>query len=386
MNLCRNISVLVGFFLALTLSLSLAVGTVVDSSAIALESVVVSSTSEYTVYTLSYSEELDYKGKADEEFAVPESWRWIPLMFNNSWQEVTLKHCNWNVVGYGEDEEGNHVAYTDYPAILKKGEKYTLEIVWELKLYHDRKLPDFSLEDSGAFDAIPPELVEEYTKAEGVWKNAVLDERIQRTAFSLKDPNVLQTLYNIIAWIGGHIRYWCPDKAQYPEEVYHTKKGECEDTSNLIIALCRILGIPAYLEIGFGMVPEWDVEALCYDGHLHISQLNYYPNGWARVYVPNIGWLPVDWVACYRHGGPRTPKGAITHAEILNPNFCLYSICVHSDHIRERKETFLGYVEGMYWTLYDQEMYLDVNVTLNHADPLLGSEEVPWICRHLPLD
>ena len=139
MNLRRNILVLAGFFLALILSFPLAVGVVEDSSVIALGSDITPSTSEYTVYTLSYSEELDYRGKADEEFEVPESWRWIPLMFNNSWQEVTLKHCNWNVVGYGKDEEGNHVAYTDYPAILKKGEKYTLEIVWELKLYHDRQ-------------------------------------------------------------------------------------------------------------------------------------------------------------------------------------------------------------------------------------------------------
>ena len=384
MNLCRNIAVVVAFFLALTLSLSLAVGAVEYPPAIALESVIASSISEYTVYALSYSEELDYRGNADAEFRVPESWRWIPLMFNNSWQEVMLKHCNWNVVGYGEDEEGNHVAYTDYPAILKKGEKYTLEIVWELKLYHDRQLPDFSLEDSGTFDDIPPELVEEYTKAEGVWKNAVLDERIQRTAFSLKDPNVLQTLYNIIAWIGGHIRYWCPDKAQYPEEVYHTRKGECEDTSNLIIALCRILGIPAYLETGFGMDPEWDGEWS--GGYLHFSWLNYYPTAWARVYVPNIGWLPVDWVACYRPGGPRTPKGAITQADILKPNFCVYYINIHSDPITVRKDIFLGWNEGMSETRHEQRMYLDVNLTLNHVDPLLGSEGVPWVYQHLPSD
>ena len=123
MSLRRCILVLAGFSLPLTLSFPLAVGVTEDSSAIALESTIASSTSEYTVYTLSYSEELDYRGNADEDFVVPESWRWIPLMFNNSWQEVTLTHCNWNVVGYGEDEEGNHVAYTDYPTVLKKGEK-----------------------------------------------------------------------------------------------------------------------------------------------------------------------------------------------------------------------------------------------------------------------
>ena len=365
MSFRQNILVFVGFFLAFTLSLPLlSIGAGEYPPPIGPQSAIGSADSTYTVYTLTYSEWLDYRGDADEEFEVPESWRWIPLMFNNSWQEVTLKHCNWEVVGYGKDEDGNYVAYTDYPDVLKKYKKYVLEIVWELKLYHNRRLPDFSLEDSGTFDDIPPELVEEYTKPEGVWKNAMRDEQIRETAFSLRNPNVLQTLYNIIEWMGGHIRYRVPDKAQYPEEVYHKRKGECEDGSNLIIAFCRILGIPAYLEIGFGMEKWADVEASLYDEHLQLSQLNYYPNGWARVYVPNIGWLPVDWVASYQPGGPRTPSAAITQAEILRPNFCLYSICIHSDHMKERKETFIGYVEGMHWTLYDQEMYLDVIVWL----------------------
>ena len=100
--------------------------------------------------------------------------------------------------------------------------------------------------------------------------------------------------------------------------------------------------------------------------------------------MPNIGWLPVDWVACYRPGGPRTPKGAITQADILKPNFCLYYINIHSDPITVRKEIFLGWNEGMSQTRHDQEMYLDVTVTLNHADSLLGSEGVPWVYQHLP--
>ena len=368
MSFRQNILVFVGFFLAFTLSLPLlSIGAGEYPPPIGPQSAIGSSGSTYTVYTLRYLEWLDYRGDADEEFEVPESWRWIPLMFNNSWQEVTLKHCNWDIVGYGKDEDGNYVAYTDYPDVLKKYKKYVLEIVWELKLYHNRRLPDFSLEDSGTFDDIPPELVEEYTKPEGVWKNAMRDEQIRETAFSLRNPNVLQTLYNITKWIAGHIAYKPPGWI-YPEKVYYMREGECDDGSNLIIAFCRILGIPAYLEVGLGMVPEWDVEASMYNGHLHLSQLNYYPNAWAKVYVPNIGWLPVDWVAGYRPGGPRTPKGAITQAEILRPNFFLYYINIHSDPIIVRKEIFLGYVEGMERTLYDQEMYLDVNVTLNHNE------------------
>lgn len=365
MSFRKNILVLVGFFLAFTLSLPLlSMGAGEYPPAIGPQSAISSSDSTYTVYALVYSEELDYRGDADEEFEVPESWRWITLMFSNNLQEVTLKHCNWDIIGYGEDEDGNYVAYTDYPDVLKKGEKYKLEIFWELKLYHDRKLPEFSLEDSGMFDDISPELVEEYTKTEGVWKNAMRDEQIRETAFNLRNPNVLQTLYNIIEWMGNNITY--KSRGIYPEEVYYTREGECDDVSRLIVAFCRILGIPAYLEVGFGMEKWADVKASLYDGHLHILQQNYYPNAWAKVYVPNIGWLPVDWVASYEPGagGPKTAKGAITQADILKSNFCIYYIVTHSDHMKERKEILLGYVEGMERTLYDQEMYLDVSVWL----------------------
>ena len=119
------------------------------------------------------------------------------------------------------------------------------------------------------------------------------------------------------------------------------------------------------METGFGMDPEWDGE--WGDGYLHFSWLNYYPTAWAKVHVPSIGWLPVDWVAGYRPGGPRTPKGAITQADILKPNFCLYYINIHSDPITARKEIFLGWNEGMFRTLYDRDV-LDVNVTLNQVE------------------
>ena len=190
------------------------------------------------------------------------------------------------------------------------------------------------------------------------------DEQIRETAFSLRNPNVLQTLYNIIEWMGNNITY--KSRGIYPEEVYYTREGECDDVSRLIVAFCRILGIPAYLEVGFGRESWADVVASLYDGHLHLFGLNYFPSAWAKVYVPNIGWLPVDWVAGYESGAgsPKTAKGAITQADILKTNFCLYYIVTHSDHIKERKEILLGYVEGMERTLYDQEMYLDVSVWL----------------------
>jgi len=63
MNLCRNIAAVVGFFLALTLFLSLAVGTVEYPPAIALESATAPSISEYTVYTLKLFRGARLQGK-----------------------------------------------------------------------------------------------------------------------------------------------------------------------------------------------------------------------------------------------------------------------------------------------------------------------------------
>ena len=90
---------------------------------------------------------------------------------------------------------------------------------------------------------------------------------------------------------------------------------------------------------------------------------------WAKAYVPNVGWLPVDWVASYRPGGPRTVRGAITHADILKPNFCLYYVNAHCDPMTERKDIFLGWNEGMIQKLHGHEMHLEVSVELAGAEP-----------------
>lgn len=60
------------------------------------------------------------------------------------------------------------------------------------------------------------------------------------------------------------------------------KKGICTDYHSLFISLVRSLGIPAKFEIGF-RIPEGVSE----------SKLNGY-HCWAKFYVKDKGWIPVD--------------------------------------------------------------------------------------------
>jgi len=82
------------------------------------------------------------------------------------------------------------------------------------------------------------------------------------------------------------------DTPYYPNETYISREGDCDDKANLLIALCRILGIPAYLQVG---ALKWSSTSDSYWGDHIKSDLNGISyHGWAMVYVPPWGWLPFD--------------------------------------------------------------------------------------------
>lgn len=71
--------------------------------------------------------------------------------------------------------------------------------------------------------------------------------------------------------------------------VYNSRKGDCTEHSNLFIALARAAGIPAKAVVGKGFLPLYSIGL----GSVDIKGLGH---EWAIIYLPNIGWVPVDTV------------------------------------------------------------------------------------------
>jgi hypothetical protein len=58
--------------------------------------------------------------------------------------------------------------------------------------------------------------------------------------------------------------------------------------------MLRSLGIPAFLQIGVVFSESISSEKASWEGHLTFVQEGMGWHGWAMVYVPPWGWIPVD--------------------------------------------------------------------------------------------
>jgi len=63
---------------------------------------------------------------------------------------------------------------------------------------------------------------------------------------------------------------------------YNNHTGDCSEFSNLFSALCRAAGIPTMFVSGYGYDPQKG------------SNLGAHVHAWAFIYLPGVGWAPMD--------------------------------------------------------------------------------------------
>jgi len=69
-----------------------------------------------------------------------------------------------------------------------------------------------------------------------------------------------------------------------PFEVFHSKKGVCQDFANLFICMARLLGIPARYVCGY-----------IYTGNQQGARAQSdASHAWLQLYIPNVGWKGFD--------------------------------------------------------------------------------------------
>lgn len=88
---------------------------------------------------------------------------------------------------------------------------------------------------------------------------------------------------------------------------YNSRKADCTGHSNLFIALARAAGIPAKAVVGKGFLPLYSIGL----GSVDIKGLGH---EWVIIYLPSIGWVPVDAVWPAGQGS----FGKIDHLHIVD--------------------------------------------------------------------
>jgi len=260
----------------------------------------------------------------------------ISLFLNNSWQTVAVEDVSHQIIEVDVDEDGNPIAYLNIEKwTLAPGENITIQVSYEITSM-PRTLPEITLEASGTLKDIPERLKEEFCEDEGCWltKNQTLRELAQN--LTGHEENVLAIVCNFVSWINENIDYKSFDTPLYPNETYQLRQGDCDDQANLLITLCRIVGIPAYLQVGCVYVMGISEETT-WSGHLELLEVNVGWHGWATVYIPPWGWLPVD-LTYSDFPATQNPIDAITTAAATLQKTIILANITQSDYVADTRE------------------------------------------------
>jgi len=272
--------------------------------------------------------------------------RTISLFMDNNWQTVELLNSTFSFeTEY--DEDGNAVAALQFPSTeLSAGSNLSFT-VWYQITAKPRTIPNISESLSDKLSDIPQSLVPAYTREEGPWQ--ISNPTLQQLAHDLSgsETNVLTIVKNFITWIDEHVEYpqTRHENPYYPIETYTKGEGDCDDKAMLLITLSRIVGIPAYLQIGCIYTPSTTpLEESFWDNHVTIVEKSIGWHGWAIVYIPPWGWLPVDLTYIVGSGGiAADPLNAIKHGAVTVQNTIQYMNVTHADYVASSFEsrTFL---------------------------------------------
>jgi transglutaminase-like putative cysteine protease len=130
-----------------------------------------------------------------------------------------------------------------------------------------------------------PKNIEPYLQST---EKADVTDKIIKTASGIAEgeDDLSVVVFKLASWVNQNIDYnittKTADASQKASWVLENRYGVCDEMTNLFIAMCRSLGIPARFVSGISYT---NAEIFSSEWGLH---------GWAEVYFPGIGWVPFD--------------------------------------------------------------------------------------------
>ncbi len=112
-----------------------------------------------------------------------------------------------------------------------------------------------------------------------------INDQITKKAVEVIDgeTDLYKVIFKIAAWVEANIEYdlstLTAEAVQKSSWVLENRRGVCDELTNLYISMLRSVGIPARFVAG--------------QAYTNIGD-KFGEHGWAEVYYPGEGWLPVD--------------------------------------------------------------------------------------------
>ena len=124
---------------------------------------------------------------------------------------------------------------------------------------------------------LPPELPESQLQTLSDYAMEFVTRHDGALAVVLEDMN--RTIFQEFAYEPGSTGL-----ETSPFEVYTQRRGVCQDFANLLICLCRLLGMPARYRVGYLFTGS------NYENTLQAEA----SHAWVEVYLPQVGWRGYD--------------------------------------------------------------------------------------------
>jgi hypothetical protein len=256
-------------------------------------------------YTMTYV----FENRGQTPLTLTEEDITVPLFMNTSTQTVKVKESS---VGYTSDSldvDDNRVAVMNVDKTLSSGQSISFTVSFDIGL-EIRSVPDFGLDKADGFSSIPSTLVDQYTGASETFMSDDPDIVNKALEVAGDTDTVLKALILLIESVTGETTYSNYEVPRYPNTTLSEGLGDCDDQSILLISMLRSLGVPAYLQVGIYMHPSIEDSQTSWEGHLTDTRKGVGWHGWAMVYVPPWGWVPVDLTLTSEKNGLELLKNA----------------------------------------------------------------------------
>jgi len=185
-----------------------------------------------------------------------------------------------------------------------------------------------SLYDNKPKSKIPEGILKEYVREPDEAVKSIEDEVDEYLkGHGVNMSNIVEVAYWTAKYIMENFEYEASGRPRTLGEVIATRKGDCDDLSELFINLMWRYGIPAQLEEVAICIDTDEVKEYEFDGSKVIYK-NVGYHAYALVYMPYWGWIPVD-ITVNENGNPfsgsRVHFRTVIFDRVLERNYTSFS-------------------------------------------------------------
>ncbi len=239
-----------------------------------------------------FTRKITLTNKSEKILYLSENHTTFNLLMNSSWQMTQLLNAS-PTFNLETDRDLNlNIIFKTDPIQQGKNISFSYSLQIEQR---KRQHPPITRLKSGKLSDIPSTIQKKYCQQSDTWPTK--DAEMEQLTYQIWNKtglteNVLEIVCELADWIGINVKSESTDVPRHPIETLKLRFGDCDDKANLLITMCRILGIPSFLQVG--CVYGNSRTETSWDNHLTSIYNAVSFHAWAIIYIPPWGWLPFD--------------------------------------------------------------------------------------------